>query len=296
MLKGAKFSPLYWAVRHNALIDLQRQIGYPTLFFTIAPYEWSFPYHDWVLDEMGKSLRSRLHLPAGETLHITHVFKELVRGLLTGWNQKNTDPKRADRKWTRHILGCKDGSGRETVVNFFGRFEFQDGKRKEGTQKYHGRGTPHLHLLVWNENIDSIKLEDSVSATVPKDDPLVAAYVTADATTHGTSVCDIHEGPSGWDAEEKKFRLHHTEEDYTDGRRAYFLDLMDALKCHQDIQLTDSDRDGRWILGRYVGTYVAKFSDSMAQETPMPRVKGSECVCVPRCLWLVFRQPRCCDT
>ena len=121
-MKGSNIMPLYWAVRHQALIDLQRQIGYPTLFFTIAPYEWSFPYHDYVLDEMAKALRSRLHLPAGETLHLAHVFKELVRGLLTGWNQKNTDPKQQYRKWTKHILGCKDGSGRETVVNFFGRF------------------------------------------------------------------------------------------------------------------------------------------------------------------------------
>ena len=75
LMKGSSIMPLYWAVRHQALIDLQRQIGYPTLFFTIAPYEWSFPYHDYVLDEMAKALRSRLHLPAGETLHLAHVFK-----------------------------------------------------------------------------------------------------------------------------------------------------------------------------------------------------------------------------
>ena len=71
LLKGAKFSPLYWKVRHFALIDLQRQLGYPTLFITIAPYEWSFPYHEWVLDEMEKQLRERLHLAGAETLHMT---------------------------------------------------------------------------------------------------------------------------------------------------------------------------------------------------------------------------------
>ena len=94
---------------------MQRQLGYPTLFFTIAPYEWSFPYHDWILDEMAKSLRSRLHLPAAETLHIAHIFKELVRGMLTGWNQRNSGEnakrQRDDRTWSRHLLGCKDGSG-----------------------------------------------------------------------------------------------------------------------------------------------------------------------------------------
>ena len=73
LLKGAKFSPAYWKVRHYALLDLQRQLGYPTLFITIAPYEWSFPYHEWVLDEMTKQLRARLHLAGAETLHITQV-------------------------------------------------------------------------------------------------------------------------------------------------------------------------------------------------------------------------------
>jgi len=250
-------------------MDCQRQLGYPTLFFTIAPYEWSFPMHDHVLDEMAKAYVSRLHLPAAETLHIVHVFKEIVRGELTGWNQRNNNPEvkraRSDRTWTEHALSSKDGSGRSTVVPYFGRFEFQDGKRKEGTQKYHGRGSPHLHILIWLENIDAIKLEQHLSATVP-DDPFTAAYVMGDATTPGKSACPVHEGASGWDEEAGKFRLHHTEEDYCDGRRAYFPDLMEALKCHQDVQIVDSDREGRWILGRYVGTYVAKFSDSMAQD------------------------------
>ena len=271
LLKNAKFSPLYWAVRHNALIDCQRQLGYPTLFFTISPYEWSFPQHDYVLDEMAKAYVSRLHLPAAETLHMVTVFKEIVRGALTGWNQRNDNPEvqraRLDRTWTEHSLSCKDGSGRSTVVTYFGRFEFQDGKRKEGTQKYHGRGSPHLHILIWLENIDAIKLEEQLSATVPKkDDAFTTAYVLGDATTPGKSACQVHEGKSGWDEEDCKFRLHHSEEDYCDGRRAYFLDFMEALKCHQDVQITDSDREGRWILGRYVGTYVAKFSDSMAQD------------------------------
>ena len=251
---------------------MQRQLGYPTLFFTIAPYEWSFPYHDWILDEMEKSLRSRLHLPAAETLHIAHVFKELVRGMLTGWNQRNSGEsaqrQREDRTWTQHLLRCNDGSGRETVVNFFGRFEYQDGKRKEGTQQYHGRGSVHLHLLIWLENVEAIKLEEVLSASVPQEDKLLAAYVKGDATTGGRSVCPVYEGPSGWDAEEGKFRLHHSETDYCDGRRAYFPDIMDPLKCHQDVQIVDTDREGRWILGRYVGTYVAKFSDSMAEDGP----------------------------
>jgi len=62
LLKGASFSPVFWRLRHLALIDAQRQLGFPTLFFTMSPYEWSFPYHAWLTDELEKDLRTRLHL------------------------------------------------------------------------------------------------------------------------------------------------------------------------------------------------------------------------------------------
>ena len=44
------YSPEVWRTYHLALVDLQKQIGWPTLFITIAPYEWSFPYHAWLED------------------------------------------------------------------------------------------------------------------------------------------------------------------------------------------------------------------------------------------------------
>jgi len=222
---------------------------------------------------MAKAYATRLQLPMAETLHIVSTFKEIVRGVLTGWNQRNDNPNvkriRMDRTWTEHILADKSGS-QSTVITYFGRFEFQDGKRKEGTQKYHGSGRPHLHLLVWLQHVEAIQLENQLSATVGAEDdctdPFTSGYVTGDATTPGKSGCAVFEGNSGWDYEDHKFRLRHTETDYCDGRRTYFTNLMEALKCHQDVQIVDSDREGRWILGRYVGTYVAKFSDSMAQD------------------------------
>ena len=48
LVQGAPFSPEYWKTRHAGLVDMQRQLGFPTLFFTISPYEWSFPYHVWL--------------------------------------------------------------------------------------------------------------------------------------------------------------------------------------------------------------------------------------------------------
>ena len=69
-LKAAPFSPEYWKVRHLALIDMQRQCGLPNLFRTRAPFETTFPYHQWILDEMLKSGKGRRQLSGPETLHM----------------------------------------------------------------------------------------------------------------------------------------------------------------------------------------------------------------------------------
>ena len=80
LMKGQSFSPMYWKAVHWALVDMVRQMGYPKIFWTISPYEWSMPYHQWLLDEMAKEIRGRMDLPVAETLHITHVLREVVRG------------------------------------------------------------------------------------------------------------------------------------------------------------------------------------------------------------------------
>ena len=38
-IRGRTFSPEYWKTYHFALIDLQRQLGFPTLFVTLSPFE-----------------------------------------------------------------------------------------------------------------------------------------------------------------------------------------------------------------------------------------------------------------
>eukprot|EP00959_Pyramimonas_sp_CCMP1952_P319518 6685900-Pyramimonas_sp.AAC.1 len=54
MLAGESFSPLFWRRAHLSLLDVVRQRGYPPLFLTIAPYDWSFPYHVALTDSMAK--------------------------------------------------------------------------------------------------------------------------------------------------------------------------------------------------------------------------------------------------
>ena len=120
---------------------------------------------------------------------------------------------------------------------------------------------------MWLENVAAVQLENAVCATLAKDEPIVNGYVRGDKTTPGKSGQEIYEGgPSHYDAEEGRLVLRHTEGDYSVGRRAYLPDVMDALKCHMDVQQASHEQGGRWLLGRYVSTYVAKFGDTMAQD------------------------------
>ena len=260
-LQGASFSPEYWRIRHLAVLDLQKQVGLPYLFRTRAPYERSFPYHQWVLDEMAKTGRGRQELPGPETLHMAHVLKELDRGYFTGFNKQT---QRADRRWRHHLLGPAEGSAEKTVKTFVSRLEFQDGKRKTGTQRYHGRGTTHSHSLDFLTNVKDIGLEHKISASVPaKDvDPYTRGIVLDSQLDRRTSGLPVQEEATYWSDEAGKPMLYHTEEDHDLHVRAYFPEALQVTKCHEDVLHSD----GKGALLRYVATYQSKFSGGFAGE------------------------------
>ena len=275
-MAGYSFSPEYWQSRHAGLVDLVKQLGLPTLFLTIAPYEWSFPFHKWVKDEAAKMLRARLQLPVAETLHIAHVLAQTVVGFLTGAN-RTAAGKGKKKAWSSHLLAAKDGSGRQTVANFFGRLEYQDGKRRRyvnkeeaATQFYHGRGTVHLHLLVWLQHVESIQLEKVVTATVPADNPVQESLVEGLQRSWTGSGWPQEPKASYYDADAGILHLQHREEDWCklgragvpEGIRAYMPDLLICLHCHIDVQASD----GRGMLLKYVSGYVPKFSDSFTTD------------------------------
>ena len=274
-MAGYSFSPEYWQSRHAGLVDLVRQLGLPTLFLTIAPYEWSWPFHKWVEDEAAKLLRARLQLPVAETLHIAHVLAQTVVGFLTGANRQGSHAR--GKQWSSHLLAAKDGSGRKTVLNFFGRLEYQDGKRRRyvnqdeaATQFYHGRGTVHLHLLVWLQHVESIQLEKVVSATVTADNPVQESLVGGSQRSWTGSGWPKEPKASYYDADAGVLHLQHKEEDWCkhnragvpEGIRAYMPDLLNSLHCHIDVQASD----GRGMLLKYVSGYVPKFSDSFTTD------------------------------
>ncbi|CAE7601714.1 unnamed protein product [Symbiodinium sp. CCMP2592] len=252
------YSPEVWRTYHMALVDAQRQLGWPSLFLTVAPYEWSFPYHCWLEDELAKSLSEKLNIPTAETLHIAHVLSQAVKGLMTGANE-------GARGSREHIFAGSEGSGR--VRYWVARLEFQDGKRKRAAfrqgQHYHGRGTVHVHILVWLDGMKNMALDSKLRADIPgEDEPELRALVVA-SQLDWTS--------SGWRQREEKtvvqdpgqmLLLRHPISAFERHCRAYIVDVLAALRCHTDVQASD----GRGMVLKYCASYLPKFSSSFAQE------------------------------
>ena len=256
-LSGRPYSPEYWKRKHAGLLDLQRQLGYPTLFLTIAPYEWSFPYHVWVRDELDKAFRNRLHLPAAETLHAAHVMSQTVTNYICGFTQSH--------KWTHHVLRNEFNAG-NVVVSYFLRIEFQDGKRKRHVRgvprSYHGRGTPHIHALIWLKEVQTSTLRSAVSATMQNLDTPMRSIVRGSQCSYTGSGWPVRTEDNDWDVARKILLLRHESSDHEQGVRAYMPDVLSALRCHMDVSLSD----GRGMLLRYCAGYVPKFSSSFATD------------------------------
>ena len=262
LLKGAPFTPAYWAVRHAAILDMQRQCGYPVLFKTWAPYEWSAPYHRALLHQMAALLRSRQHLESLETLHLAHILVELLREWWAGGTLKHGD---STMRWKQHVLAGDMPDGRQCRINFAARLEFQDGKRKQATQDYHGRGAIHLHAIFFAETLGPLRLHEKLLACEPSQGHPLRGYVL-DQLSYAGSGWPIHEDASKWDATEETVRLQHTERDKEQGVRAYNLEEVDVLKSHVDNLMSQATDKGRGLMMRYVATYNTKFSSSFHDE------------------------------
>ena len=79
-LETKSFSSEFWRWQHRYLLDAIAQFGPPSLFITISPYEWSFPFPEW-LEELTCKTGNRPTTLAGlELIHIIHVLEQLLHG------------------------------------------------------------------------------------------------------------------------------------------------------------------------------------------------------------------------
>ena len=259
MMAGSSFSPIYWKRVQNGLVDLVRQVGFPKFFWTLAPSEWTLPYHEFIKDGMAKALRGRLRLPVEETLHIAHVLLQTAKGFLLGDTGARKD-------WTDHLFKVQDETGQGRRLHGFLRLEFQDGTRKKETQEYHGSGRPHVHLLIFGDDdlVRTLDMPGIASATMPENDEDLAGYVKGSQIDHKQdSGRGVFEEETRFVEEAGAWKLKHLEEDHETGLRGYLVDVLDALKSRQDF-LIGEDKIG--MLRQYITKYLSKFSDAASQD------------------------------
>ncbi|CAE7038715.1 unnamed protein product [Symbiodinium natans] len=227
-MKGAPWTPQFWKVRHAAALDMQAQCGFPVAFFTWAPFEWSAPYHQWVLRQM----------------------EQLGKfGAATS-------------NWQTSLFGGHRSDGSRVRVNFVGRLEFQDGKRKEATQDYHGRAAVHLHGLVFADEVGPSQLHTKICATVPPEGDPLRGYVLDGQAGRTGSGLPRQEEASYCDATTDTVHLRHSFLDKRLGIRGYSPEFLDVFKCHQDVQI----QRGTGLMLKYAATYLPKFSDGPGKE------------------------------
>ena len=147
-----------------------------------------------------------------------------------------------------------------------GRLEFQDGKRSRNwyrlKQFYHGRGTVHLHMLIWLTDADSIPFGDIIQAIIPEEEGPLRDLVLESQRDYESSGWPQRDDATEWNSKEGRLLLHHNAEAHRSHCRAYFKDVLESLKCHCDVQSSN----GKSMVLQYCSKYLPKFSSSFCNE------------------------------
>ena len=238
------FSPTYWQWQHLYLLDAIEQFGLPSVFITISPYEWTFPFARWISAIRYETGLDATQLPAFETFHIAHVLEQIIRGYLTGSNCN---------KWSQHVFSYNRSSSQQNINTYFYRFEFQK------------RGTLHVHMLIWLKDLTKMQ-HHLVRADIPENNTELSFLVHKLQPSDKASDCLNLQEQDSYIATDNDRQIHHIKhpaEAFALNLRAYIATLIPALKCRMDYQTTN----GVAMLLKYVTSYVTKFQDSTALDS-----------------------------
>jgi AAA domain len=258
----------YWDWAHAGLIDIVEQLGTPDVCYTIAPYEFLFTWPQWLQDLKVKLGRGDMQLPALETIHMVHALRQLVVGFLAGSN--GTKPT----IWREHVFSDKTNPSRSAVLCFWARIELQEGSKN---LKYHGRGSPHVHVLWWFKDVRVLGLERSLRGHLNvEDDPVLAALATQVQQSHKPSKAIREEATTTlWSSQSQRYVVLAQ---YTKSMaeaatmragnlirkplRIFLAPLLRVCHCHQDWTSVTPD-DNNAPLMTYMAGYVSKMHKPM---------------------------------
>ena len=163
-------------------------------------------------------------LAALKTLNIVHILEQL--------------------HWKEHLFNYDKPAKKKNVRNFFYRIEFQ------------GRGTAHIHLLIWLAGLSKCSYAD-INAHILTDDRELS-FLVYDLQQSNATVLPCNENATCITRAEngkQHLSLYYPQNAFGLKLRAYISSLLPFLKCHMDVQF--SDHCG--MLMRYITNYVLKF-------------------------------------
>ena len=137
--------------------------------------------------------------------------------------------------------------GQKNVLTYFYRFEFQQ------------RGTLHLHILVWVEDI-TVSRADLLHASVSWENAH-DAFMVADTRKSNKSCLPVSHHPDPFITDSlgnTTLQFLHAEDDADRHIRAYITTLLGSLQCRTNVQLADC----KALLPKYVSSYVTKMNES----------------------------------
>lgn len=217
-LEAKTFRHQYWANQHRYLIDAVRHFSFLSMFITISPFEWTFPFPPWLNNLRNQTGKGPTELAIPETIHIAHVLEQYIRGYLCGSNTN---------RWKHHLLAKKSDPSANNVTNYFYRFEFQK------------RGTLHAHILIWLEDMSDVDVM-KLSATIPWGN-VEKAFLVYDLQKSSKSALPLRQAPNRVLTEnnETYIAFHHTQTDKGCNLQAYVPALTGFLQCSMDVQSSD---------------------------------------------------------
>ena len=146
-------------------------------------------------------------------------------------------------KWTDHLFADAKHPRKKNVKALSWRLEFQR------------RGTPHLHSLVWIDQVDALDMK-RFSASMPQHHPVVAHNVLCHQQSSkpplGIQISSI---PTH--GKNEKIVYQRNKFDDQNNICPYFDTVVMSLCSHMDVQCTD----GYSMLLQYVSLYVRKMHD-----------------------------------
>lgn len=244
------WSAEYWVHQQAICMDIVEQLGYPDLFLTISPYEWSLPWPHWLERARGMLGLDPTELPGQETLCLAHLLTQVVKGFVCG--------KTGGKTWTEHLLADKADPARSNVRCVLARHEFQEGDRRHDGK---GRGAMHVHVLIWLRSIRATELHTELCAQLPSHDPEVAALAQRLQRASEAARAPAREESSAWvwDAQLGRWMLllQYPLAARMAQLRPFFPSLLRVLRCAMDVQWWH----GRGALLNYVTGYTTKFKE-----------------------------------